>query len=167
VAPPVFKTGLAGIAFAGRFDSFPPPPARSSGSQDSGDTIERWISFWRSKSLLLYGERSRMMLKAVKTRKRQRTQDFMREISPPNPASFASRTSRKGTLDDLSKRTGKVLSTLTPREEIVLRWRFGIGSDAGCTLEEVSRKFSLTPKRVREIQLKAFAKLRKGSGYFD
>jgi len=127
----------------------------------------RWLSFWHSKSLLLYGASSRMMLKAVKTRTRQRIQDFMRESSPPNPVNFASRNSRKRTLDDLSKRTGKVLATLTPREEIVLRWRFGIGSDAGCTLEEVSQKFSLTPKRVRQIQLKAFAKLRKGSGYFD
>ena len=83
----------------------------------------------------------------------------MRESSPPNPVNFASRNSRKGTLDDLSKRTGKVLATLTPREEIVLRCRFGIGSDASCTLEELSQKFSLTPNRVREIQLKAFAKL--------
>ena len=108
-----------------------------------------------------------MMLKAVKTRTKQRIQDFMRESSPPNPVNFASRNSRKGTLDDLSKRTGKVLATLTPREEIVLRCRFGIGSDASCTLEELSQKFSLTPNRVREIQLKAFAKLRKGSGYFE
>src|SRR5712691_6419500 len=77
-----------------------------------------------------------MMLKAVKTRTRQRIQDFMRESSPPNPVNFASRNSRKGTLDDLSKRTGKVLATLTPREEIVLRWRFGIGSDASCTPRE-------------------------------
>ena len=108
-----------------------------------------------------------MMFKAAKTCKRQRIQDFMRESNPPNPVNFASRSSRKDSCDDLSKRTGKVLATLTPREEIVLRWRFGIGSDAGCTLEEVSQKFSLTPKRVRQIQLKAFAKLRKGSGYFD
>lgn len=108
-----------------------------------------------------------MMLKAIKTRKTQCIQGFMRETSPPIPVNFASRSSRKGTLDDLSKRTVKVLATLTPREEIVLRWRFGIGSDASCTLEEVSQKFSLTPKRVRQIQLKAFAKLRKGSGYFD
>lgn len=108
-----------------------------------------------------------MMLKAVKTRKRQRIQDFMRESNPPNLVNFASRSSRKGSLDDLSKRTGKVLATLAPREEIVLRWRFGIGSDASCTLEELSQKFSLTPNRVREIQLKAFAKLRKGSGYFE
>jgi RNA polymerase primary sigma factor len=108
-----------------------------------------------------------MMLKAVKTRKRQRIQDFMRETTTPNPVNFASRSIRKDGLDNLSKKTGKVLATLTPREEIVLRWRFGIGSDASCTLEEVSQKFSLTPKRVREIQLKAFAKLRKGSGYFD
>ena len=108
-----------------------------------------------------------MMLKAVKTRTRQGIQDFMRESSPPHPVNFASRSSRKGSLDDLSKRTGKVLATLTPREEIVLRWRFGIGSDASCTLEELSQKFSLTPKRVREIQLKAFAKLRKGSGSFE
>ena len=108
-----------------------------------------------------------MMFKAVKTRKRQRIQDFMRESNPPNPVNFASQSSRKDSLDDLSKRTGKVLATLTPREEIVLRWRFGIGSDASCTLDEVGQKFSLTPKRVRQIQLKAFAKLRKGSGYFD
>ena len=101
------------------------------------------------------------------TPKDELIQGFMREISPPYPVNFASRSSRKGASDDLSKRTGKVLATLTPREEIVLRLRFGIGSDADRTLHEVSQQFSLTPKRIREIQLKAFAKLRKGSRYFD
>ncbi len=91
----------------------------------------------------------------------------MRESSPRHPVNFANRSSRKESMNDLSKRTGKVLATLSPREELVLRCRFGIGSDASSTLEEVSQKFSLTPKRIREIQLKAFAKLRKGSGYFE
>ena len=54
----------------------------------------------------------------------------------------------------------KVLSTLTPREERVLRMRYGIGMDTDHTLEEVGQQFSVTRERIRSIQEKALRKLR-------
>lgn len=60
----------------------------------------------------------------------------------------------------LSEQTRKVLRTLTPREEKVLRMRFGIGEKADHTLEEVGRDFSVTRERIRQIEAKALRKLR-------
>jgi RNA polymerase primary sigma factor len=54
----------------------------------------------------------------------------------------------------------KVLGTLTPREEQVLRLRFGIGDTTELTLEEVGAQFSVTRERVRQIEAKALRKLR-------
>ena len=64
---------------------------------------------------------------------------------------------------DLSKRAREVLSTLTPREEKVLRMRFGIDEDGEHTLEEVGETFSVTRERVRQIETKALRKLRHPS----
>jgi len=61
---------------------------------------------------------------------------------------------------DLSKRTREVLATLTPREEKILRMRFGIGEADEYTLEEVGRDFAVTRERVRQIQAAALRKLR-------
>ena len=61
---------------------------------------------------------------------------------------------------NLSDQTRKVLSTLTPREEKVLRMRFGIGEDREYTLEEVGEYFSVTRERIRQIEGKALRKLR-------
>jgi DNA-directed RNA polymerase sigma subunit (sigma70/sigma32) len=66
----------------------------------------------------------------------------------------------------LSKQMTKVLASLSPREEMLLRLRFGIGSDAEYTLNQLSRRFSLPPQRIGRIQLNAFTKLRRGSRYF-
>ncbi len=63
----------------------------------------------------------------------------------------------------LSEQTRKVLRTLTPREEKVLRMRFGIGEKADHTLEEVGRDFSVTRERIRQIEAKALRKLRHPS----
>ena len=63
----------------------------------------------------------------------------------------------------LSEQTRKVLMTLTPREEKVLRMRFGIGEKADHTLEEVGRDFSVTRERIRQIEAKALRKLRHPS----
>ncbi len=63
----------------------------------------------------------------------------------------------------LSETTRKVLATLTPREERVLRMRFGIGEDSDHTLEEVGQDFEVTRERIRQIEAKALRKLRHPS----
>ena len=60
----------------------------------------------------------------------------------------------------LSEATRKVLATLTPREERVLRLRFGIGQATDHTLEEVGQDFEVTRERIRQIEAKALRKLR-------
>ncbi len=64
---------------------------------------------------------------------------------------------------NLSEQTQQVLATLTPREEKVLRMRFGIGEKSDHTLEEVGRDFSVTRERIRQIEAKALRKLRHPS----
>ena len=64
---------------------------------------------------------------------------------------------------NLSEQTRRVLSTLTPREEKVLRMRFGIGEKSDHTLEEVGRDFDVTRERIRQIEAKALRKLRHPS----
>jgi RNA polymerase primary sigma factor len=63
----------------------------------------------------------------------------------------------------LADQTKHVLATLTPREEKVLRMRFGIGEKSDHTLEEVGRDFSVTRERIRQIEAKALRKLRHPS----
>jgi RNA polymerase primary sigma factor len=63
----------------------------------------------------------------------------------------------------LAVQTRKVLATLTPREEKVLRMRFGIGEKAEHTLEEVGQDFDVTRERIRQIEAKALLKLRRSS----
>ncbi len=63
-------------------------------------------------------------------------------------------------LRNLAEQTRKVLATLTPREEKVLRMRFGIGERADHTLEEVGQDFAVTRERIRQIEAKALRKLR-------
>jgi len=64
---------------------------------------------------------------------------------------------------NLSEQTRKVLATLTPREEKVLRMRFGIGEKYDHTLEEVGQSFQVTRERIRQIEAKALRKLRHPS----
>jgi RNA polymerase primary sigma factor len=64
---------------------------------------------------------------------------------------------------NLAATTRKVLSTLTPREEKVLRMRFGIGEKSDHTLEEVGQDFDVTRERIRQIEAKALRKLRHPS----
>ena len=64
---------------------------------------------------------------------------------------------------NLSNHTKRVLSTLSPREEKVLRMRFGIGEKCDHTLEEVGRNFAVTRERIRQIEAKAIKKLRHPS----
>ncbi|HET6418791.1 MAG TPA: RNA polymerase sigma factor RpoD [Geobacteraceae bacterium] len=64
---------------------------------------------------------------------------------------------------NLSEQTARVLASLTPREEKVLRMRFGIGERSDHTLEEVGQNFEVTRERIRQIEAKALRKLRHPS----
>ena len=64
---------------------------------------------------------------------------------------------------NLKEQTSKVLRTLTPREEQVLKMRFGVGDGAEHTLEEAGRSFNVTRERIRQIEAKALRKLRHPS----
>ena len=82
--------------------------------------------------------------------------DFIPDEASPAPADSASHTLLKEQLAD-------VLSTLTPREEKVLRLRFGLEDGRQRTLEEVGKEFSVTRERIRQIEAKALRKLRHPS----
>jgi len=82
--------------------------------------------------------------------------DFIEDKSIETPSEAV-------TYMNLSDQTMKVLSTLTPREEKVLRMRFGIGEKSDHTLEEVGRDFAVTRERIRQIEAKALRKLRHPS----
>ncbi|MDT8440215.1 MAG: RNA polymerase sigma factor RpoD [Desulfuromonadales bacterium] len=82
--------------------------------------------------------------------------DFIEDKAVVNPLEAVI----KGNLSD---QTSKVLSTLTPREEKVLRMRFGIGEKSDHTLEEVGQDFAVTRERIRQIEAKALRKLRHPS----
>src|SRR3990170_2558194 len=82
--------------------------------------------------------------------------DFIEDkkvISPIESAMYAS----------LREQTNRVLNSLTPREEKVLRMRFGIGEHTDHTLEEVGQEFDVTRERIRQIEAKALRKLRHPS----
>ena len=80
--------------------------------------------------------------------------DFVEDKLAPSPVEAAIQ-------GNLGEQTRKVLATLTPREEQILRMRFGIGQKADCTLEEVGKQFAVTRERIRQIQAKALRKLRQ------
>jgi len=79
--------------------------------------------------------------------------DFVEDRQSVSPADAAVALS-------LEEQTRKVLATLTPREEQILRMRFGIGEKTDYTLEEVGQKFAVTRERIRQIEAKALRKLR-------
>jgi len=82
--------------------------------------------------------------------------DFIEDRTMPSPAEAVMGL-------HLQDRTRKVLATLTPREEQVLRLRFGIGERSDHTLEEVGTRFAVTRERIRQIEAKALRKLRHPS----
>jgi len=61
---------------------------------------------------------------------------------------------------EMTKQLDRILSTLTPREQTVIRLRFGIGCDEACTLEQVGQNLSVTRERIRQIEAKALKKLK-------
>ena len=79
--------------------------------------------------------------------------DFIEDELTPKPADETMR-------NNLCTQVKKALATLPPREEMVLRFRFGIGQARDHTLEELGDKFSLTRERIRQIEQKALRKLR-------
>jgi len=82
--------------------------------------------------------------------------DFIEDKSIPTPGDAVTNL-------NLAEQTQRVLTTLTPREEKVLRMRFGIGEKSDHTLEEVGQNFSVTRERIRQIEAKALRKLRHPS----
>jgi len=66
---------------------------------------------------------------------------------------------------DLTHQIQKLLSGLSPREEKILRLRFGIGEDGECTLEEIGRQFGLSREKIRQIEAKALDRLRDPKRY--
>ena len=82
--------------------------------------------------------------------------DFIEDKNAVQPLEAA-------TLANLREATTRVLATLTPREERVLRMRFGIGMNTDHTLEEVGQQFSVTRERIRQIEAKALRKLKHPS----
>jgi RNA polymerase primary sigma factor len=64
---------------------------------------------------------------------------------------------------NLRETTTRVLASLTPREERIVRMRFGLGMNSNHTLEEVGKQFSVTRERIRQIEAKALRKLKHPS----
>ncbi len=83
-------------------------------------------------------------------------EDFIGDKTSPSPYFDAERV-------EISEQIQRVLRTLSPKEEVVIRMRFGIGSDRDHTLEEVGRYLSITRERVRQIEAKALRKLKHPS----
>ena len=82
--------------------------------------------------------------------------DFIEDKNALIPIEAAVKSSLRDT-------TTRILSSLTPREERVLRMRFGIGMNSDHTLEEVGQQFSVTRERIRQIEAKALRKLKHPS----
>ena len=83
-------------------------------------------------------------------------EDLLEYIPDNNPPEILKKLDQQ----ELEKSVERVLSTLTPREERVIRMRFGIGMNTDHTLEEVGQQFSVTRERIRQIEVKALRKLK-------
>ena len=82
--------------------------------------------------------------------------DFIQDDNVPVPAEAAAYTM-------LKEQIGEVLTSLTPREQSVLRLRFGLDDGRSRTLEEVGKEFNVTRERIRQIEAKSLRKLRHPS----
>lgn len=82
--------------------------------------------------------------------------DFIQDDNVPVPAEAAAYTM-------LKEQIGEVLTSLTPREQLVLRLRFGLDDGRSRTLEEVGKEFNVTRERIRQIEAKSLRKLRHPS----
>ena len=88
--------------------------------------------------------------------KDSRLGDFIEDRAAPSPVDSAIKL-------NLRERTGDVLKTLTPREEKILKMRFGVEDSSEHTLEEVGQSFAVTRERIRQIEAKALRRLRHSS----
>ncbi|MBF0560310.1 MAG: sigma-70 family RNA polymerase sigma factor, partial [Nitrospirae bacterium] len=86
--------------------------------------------------------------------------DFIEDKSNPSPLDLVMHEDLKARIDD-------ILCTLSPKEELVIRKRFGIGEDAPLTLEDDGHSLDVTRERVRQIQVKAIRKLKGSDGIAD
>ena len=82
--------------------------------------------------------------------------DFIEDKTMLSPLDFA-------ILDDMKNMIDQILCSLPPKEEIIIRKRFGIGLEVPCTLEEVGMEFDVTRERIRQIEVKAIRKLKHPS----
>ena len=82
--------------------------------------------------------------------------DFIEDRQVVSPAEAAINV-------NLQEQTESVLKTLTPREETIIKMRFGVGDGSEHTLEEVGQRFAVTRERIRQIEAKALQKLRHPS----
>jgi RNA polymerase primary sigma factor len=82
--------------------------------------------------------------------------DFIEDKSVPSPLEIAIQ-------EDLRNQIEKALCTLLPKEQLVIRRRYGIGDDTPHTLEEVGQEFEVTRERIRQIEVKAIRKLKHPS----
>jgi RNA polymerase primary sigma factor len=82
--------------------------------------------------------------------------DFIEDKAMPSPLDFVIQ-------DDLRKKVDTILRSLPPKEEQIIRKRFGIGEDVPLTLEEVGLEFDVTRERIRQIEVKAIRKLKHPS----
>lgn len=122
-----------------------PTPEEIAGEMDVEPYKVRWMMkvSWRPLSLE----------KPVGEEEDTELANFIEDKSSPAPSQRVSR-------DLLRKRVEEVLSTLTPREARILRYRFGLQDGRHYTLEEVGQKFGLTRERIRQIEGKALRRLR-------
>ncbi|HEY7534247.1 MAG TPA: sigma-70 family RNA polymerase sigma factor, partial [Nitrospiraceae bacterium] len=79
--------------------------------------------------------------------------ELLPDLQAVSPDEYVHRTERTHQLD-------RILETLTPREQTVIRLRFGIGHDQPRTLEQVGQSLSVTRERIRQIEAKALKKLK-------
>jgi RNA polymerase primary sigma factor len=66
---------------------------------------------------------------------------------------------------DLKRQIERLLLTLNPKEERILRLRFGIGNDQPCSLEEIAKEYDVTRERIRQIETRAIKKLREPAAF--
>ncbi|MBI3609998.1 MAG: sigma-70 family RNA polymerase sigma factor [Nitrospirae bacterium] len=107
----------------------------------------------------LLGEASRMIAEPVSLQ--EPIGDSTRAMEDMIPDDSAPVPSLTAEFREAARQVDRVLATLTPQEERVLRLRFGLGTIRECTLEEVGRQLSLTRERIRQIEAQAIKKLRR------